>query len=226
MATTAAGREASERSDGTAASPPATGPETARPTHPGAELVVRIKRHVQLMHMAWGIAWFVGYGLRFVNDGPGGRTFVDLPDALPLAVLLGLLAAAGVTTAVLGVRVFGRGAADADSTLRAKRYGTAWLVGFVGLVITIGKIGHELSPHQSELLWGSTTTGLVAALHLAGSAIWLDRTQFRMGLWLTLVNVAGVLAGPGWQALLISIAAGAVTLFLGIHGWLRLGARS
>ncbi|WP_211349472.1 transporter [Micromonospora pisi] len=204
----------------------ATSPDASRQTQQGAGTVARIKHHVQVMHMAWGLAWLIGYGLRFLGDGPGERVFVDLPDRLPQTVLLVLLAGAGATTAILGVRAFGRGTTDPRSTLQAKRYGTAWLVGFVGLIITIGKISSDLSPHQSELLWGATTTGLVGALHMSGSAIWGDREQFRMGLWLTLVNVIGVIAGPGWQALIICLGAGGVTVVLATHNLLRLSRNS
>lgn len=63
-----------------------------------------------------------------------------------------------------------------------------------------------------------TTTGLASALHLAGSAIWLDRVQFRLGIWLTVINVIGALAGQGWQALIISVAGGGVMLYLGCAG--------
>ena len=184
---------------------------------PSADLAARIKSGVLRMHMAWSTAWFLGFGLLFLHDSPGHRTFVSMPDWLPLTVLGVLLVNAAVTTAVLGVKVFGGGRVDPRTAQQAKWYGMAWLLGFVSLLITIGKITHGLSSDTTGLIWGTTTTGLVAALHLSGSAIWGDRSQFRQGLWVTLINVVGVLAGAGWQAGILSVAGGAVGLAIGFR---------
>lgn len=189
---------------------------------PSDELILRIQHSVQIMHIAWGLAWLVGFGLLFLHDSPNDDEYVSLPDWLPLTTLLVLLAAAGLTTAVQGVKVFGRGAADDRTARQAKWYGTAWLLGFVGLMLTMGKITGDLPDDVKGLLWGATTTGLVGALHMAGSAIWGDRAQLRTGIWVTFINVVGVMAGAGWQSLIISIAGGALSIFLGARGLLRI----
>lgn len=183
-----------------------------------AALAARVKGGIQIMHITWGLAWFVGNGLFFLRDGPGDRVFVKLPTWLPLTVLLALLVVAGVVTIVLGVKVFGHGATDPTYVRQAQWYGMAWLLGFVALLITVGKVTHGLSNDEQGLIWVVTTTGLASALHLAGSAIWLDRAQFRLGIWLTVINVVGALAGQGWQALIVSIAGGGVMLYLGFAG--------
>ena len=191
-----------------------------------ADLTARVKNGIQIMHVTWGLAWLAGNGLFFLRSGPGNRVFVDVPSWLPLTVLLGLLVVASVTTAILGVRVFGRGATDPTYVRQAKWYGTAWLLGFAGLLITVGKVTHGLSSDDQGLIWIVTTTGLAATLHLAGSAIWLDRSQLRLGLWLMLVNVVGAIAGQGWQALIVAVAGGGVMLYLGLVGMLRGRQRS
>jgi hypothetical protein len=191
-----------------------------------AILNARVKKGIQVMHITWGLAWLVGNGLFFLRSGPGDRVLVDVPSWLPLGVLLALLAVAGATTAILGVRVFGRGATDPTHVRQAKWYGTAWLLGFAGLLITVGKVSNGLSGNEQGLIWVATTTGLAASLHLAGSAIWLDRSQFRLGIWLMLINVVGALAGQGWQALIVAVAGGGVMLYLGLHGMVRGGQHS
>lgn len=191
-----------------------------------AALAAHVKGGIQIMHVTWGLAWFVGNGLFFLSNGPGDKVFVALPNWLPLTVLLALLVVAGATTAILGVKLFGHGATDATYVRQAKYYGTAWLLGFVALLVTVGKVTHGLSNDEQGLIWVVTTTGLAAGLHLAGSAIWLDRAQFRLGLWLTLINVIGALAGQGWQALIISVAGGGVMLYLGFAGILASRKRS
>jgi hypothetical protein len=117
--------------------------------------------------------------------------------------------------------VFGKGAADENTARQARWYGTAWLLGFVGLILTVGKISSDLSHDTKGLLWGATTTGLVGVLHMAGSAIWGDRAQLHWGMWVTLINIVGVMAGAGWQSLIISIAGGALSLAIGGSDWLR-----
>jgi hypothetical protein len=191
-----------------------------------AVLTARIKSGIQIMHTAWGLAWLVGDGLFFLSSGPGNRVFVDFPSWLPLSVLLALLAIAGATTSILGVRVFSRRAVGRTRVRQAKRYGAAWLIGFAGLLITVGKVSNGLSANEQGLIWIVTTTGLVASLHLAGSAIWLDRSQFRLGAWLMLINVVGAICGHGWQALVVAVAGGGVMLYLGLVGMLRSRRRS
>jgi hypothetical protein len=203
---------------------PAQAPDEAQSRR--ADLTARVKNGIQIMHVTWGLAWFLGNGLFFLRSGPGNKVLVDIPSWLPLTVLLGLLVVASGTTAILGVRVFGRGATDPTYVRQAKWYGTAWLLGFVGLLITVGKATHGLSSDEQGMIWIITTTGLAATLQLAGSAIWLDRGQLRLGLWLMLVNVVGVLAGQGWQALIVSVAGGGVMLYLGVVGMLRGRQRS
>jgi hypothetical protein len=186
-----------------------------------ADMAAHVKSGVQVMHITWGLTWFVGNGLFFLSSGPDGRALVSVPTWLPLTVLFVLLAVAGATTTILGIRVFGRGATDPTYVRQAKWYGMAWLLGFAGLLITVGKVTHGLSNDELGLIWGVTTTGLAASLNLAGSAIWLDRGQFRLGMWLMAVNVIGAIAGQGWQSLIISIAGGGVMLYLGGAGILR-----
>jgi hypothetical protein len=195
-----------------------------RPSVPQREeMLARVRSGIQVMHITWGLAWFIGNGLFFLGNGPGGRVFVRIPAWVPLTVLLALLVVAGVTTVALGVRVFGRGATDPAYVRQAKWYGLAWLLGFVGLLVTVGKVTHGLSTDEQGLVWVVTTTGLAAALHLAGSAIWLDRAQLRLGIWLTVINVIGALTGQGWQALIVAVAGGGVMLYLGCAGVLSRG---
>ena len=70
------------------------------------------------------------------------------------------------------------------------------------------------------LLWSSVSVGLVGVLYLAGSAIWNSTDLFVLGVWLTVSNVAGVIAGTGWHALITSVAGGGGLLVAGFILWL------
>ncbi|MEV6480030.1 hypothetical protein [Streptomyces sp. NPDC051576] len=186
---------------------------------PTADARARVERAVLQMHLAWGVAWFIGFGLLFLHDGPDSRTFVSMPAWLPITTLMVLLVVAGVVTFVVGARAFSRDAVGELIAQQARRYGAAWLLGFVGLILTIGKITSDLPDETKGLLWGATTTGLVGVLHIAGSALWGDRSRLRWGIWVTFINVVGVMAGQGWQDLIICVAGGALSLILGGRQW-------
>jgi hypothetical protein len=184
-------------------------------------LIDRIRPAVCAMNLTWGLAWLIGFGLMFARSGPDGRVLVSLPPWLPLAVLGILLVSAGVTTVVLGARVFGRGDVAAAAVQQARWYGTAWLVGFIGLIATVSAVTKGLPDDKAGLVWAISATGLTAALLMGGSGIWGDRVMFRLGIWITLVNIGGAIAGTGWQPLIIAVAGGGVQVIIGARGWLR-----
>jgi hypothetical protein len=45
--------------------------------------------------------------------------------------------------------------------------------------------------------------------------------MFVLGVWITVLNIAGVLAGPGWHSLLIAVLGGGGMLGTGVVFWLR-----
>lgn len=49
---------------------------------------------------------------------------------------------------------------------------------------------------------------------MSGGAVWHDRSQFALGVWLSAINVIGVLAGPGWHSLVVAILGGGGMLLL------------
>jgi hypothetical protein len=57
---------------------------------------------------------------------------------------------------------------------------------------------------------------------MAGGAIWNDRWLFFLGAWTSVINVAGILAGPGWHSLIVAVAGGGGMLVAGLLGWLRM----
>jgi hypothetical protein len=168
----------------------------------------------------WGLAWLLGCGLLFLRYGPGGRILVDLPAWLPLLALMTLLMTAGIITGVVAARS-GRRIAGPTSR-QGTRYGLAWSAGFTGLSIVFARVSQALPDDLQGLLWGGGMVALVGALYMAGGAIWNDRTTFRLGAWISGVNIVGVLLGPGWHALLVAVAGGGGLLIAGLVGWLRL----
>jgi hypothetical protein len=185
-----------------------------------ASLVRSLTPDPRLMLWPWGFAWLIGFGLLFLRYGPDGRVFVELPQWLPLVTLMVLLIAAGVITGVAGAHS-GRQMAG-PSSRQGMMYGFAWSFGYAGLSTLFAQFSGVLPDDKLGLLWAGGMVALTGALHMAGGAIWSDRRLFLLGAWTSLINVLGILAGPGWHSLIAGVAGGCGMLVAGLVGWLRL----
>ncbi|MEQ4303720.1 transporter [Plantactinospora sp. B6F1] len=184
-----------------------------------AEAARKLSPNLLWYYWPWGLAWLIGFGLFFLRFGPDGRVFVDLPGWLPLVTLLALLVAAGITSGIVGGRTYGQ--VTGDSQRRGLWYGLAWGLGFSSVSTALGQVSDHLPEDVAGLLWAGVTVGLTGALHMAGGAVWLDRNLFRLGVWISVINIVGLVAGSGWHALLISVAGGGGMLVAGVHFLLR-----
>ncbi|MFY1688534.1 transporter [Plantactinospora sp. WMMB782] len=184
-----------------------------------AEAARQLSPNLLWYYWPWGLAWLVGFGLFFLRFGPDGRVFVELPTWLPLFTLLALLIAAGIVSGIVGGRTYGQVAGD--SRRRGLWYGLAWGLGFSSVSAVLGRVSDQLPDDLGGLLWAGVTVGLTGALHMAGGAVWLDRNLFRLGVWISVINIAGLAAGPGWHALVISVLGGGGMLVAGVHFLLR-----
>lgn len=200
--------------------PPASPAETLRVIDQQRAAAERkLQLHPLVFFGPWGAAWLVGFGLLFLRFGPDGRVFVPMPPWLPLLALAVLLLSAMAVSTYFSSRTFRH--VRGRSSVQGAMYGFAWFIAFAAMGMTISRFGDALSDPDKGLLWTTVAVGLTGALHMAGGAIWEDRTLFAVGVWLTAVNVVGTVLGPGWQALIISLAGGGVMLLAGFVLWLR-----
>lgn len=174
----------------------------------------------RLMLWPWGFAWLIGFGLIFLRYGPDGRVFVHLPDWLPQVALMVLLLAAGVITGVAGAHAAHK--VSGPSTRQSTMFGLAWSLGFAGLSTVFSQFSGVVPDDKLGLLWAGGLVALTGTLHAAGGAIWNDRHLFVLGAWTSVINIVGVLAGPGWHSLIVAVAGGFGMLVAGLIGWLRL----
>ncbi|MGI5211490.1 transporter [Plantactinospora sp. CA-290183] len=179
-----------------------------------AEAARRLSPNMLFYYWPWGFAWLIGFGLLFLRFGPDGRVLVALPDWLPLTALFVLLVTAAAVSGAASARVYGQ--ITGDSNRRGAWYGLAWGLGFSSLGATLGQVSDHLPEDLAGLLWAGAMVGLTGVLHLAGGAIWLDRNLFRLGIWISVINIIGVIAGPGWHALVVSVAGGGGMLVAGV----------
>jgi putative effector of murein hydrolase LrgA (UPF0299 family) len=87
--------------------------------------------------------------------------------------------------------------------------------------VIAGRVSGSLPPAEVTLMFSALSTAVVGTLYVAGAAMWRDRSMFVLGIWVSIVNVAGVLAGPGWHALFVAVAAGGGLLVTGVVTHLR-----
>jgi hypothetical protein len=172
-----------------------------------------------LYYVPWGAAWLIGFGLLFLRYGPDGRVFVNLPAWLPLVSLFALMALAMAST-VLVSAVRGRGL-EGRSSWQGTAYGFTWFFAFAGVGTTTSHFARLLPEPERGLLWACASVGLVGAMYMCGAAVWLSRDMFIFGAWLTVINVAGVLAGAGWHSLIISRGGGGGLILLGLWFQIR-----
>jgi hypothetical protein len=164
-----------------------------------------------LQYLPWGLAWLAGFGAVFLGTGPGGR---HLPQGVALAVLFLALGAATVVFAVAGVRCGNqiRGVSQETGAM----YGMAWSVAYLTVGAVAGRFGEGLPSDEQSLLWGALSIGVAGLLLMSGAAIWRNRPMFAVGCWVSVVNVAGVFAGPGWHPLVASLAGGGGMVAAGV----------
>ena len=180
----------------------------------------RLTPDPRLVLWPWGLAWLIGFGAFFLRYGPGGHVYVDMPDFVPLTLLLGLIALAGIFTGVVGARA-GR-QISGPSSRQGAMYGFTWSVAFIGMAVLFSRVSDLLPVPQANLLWAGAMVALTGVLHMAGGALWEDRSFYALGLWISVVNIVGVVIGPGWHALIVALLGGGGMLVAGFVFWLRM----
>lgn len=184
-----------------------------------AEANRKLNPDPRLLYWPWGVSWLVGFALLFVRHGPDGRVLVNMPSWLPLTALYALMVAALLISGVSGARHARhiRGASQAKGML----YGFAWFLGFAGIAVTAGRVTDELPSDLIGLLWAALSVGFVGPMYLAGAAIWGARDLAILGAWIGAVNIVGVILGPGWHSLVVSLAGGGGMLIAGAVAYAR-----
>lgn len=173
----------------------------------------------RLMYWPWGFAWLIGFGLLFLRHGPDERSYWDIPAWMPLAVLYVLIVVALAMTTVAGVRANRH--VRGESSTQGLMYGLSWFGAYASVAAIAIHYSDQLSAPEVGLLWAALSVAVVGVLYLAGAAIWQAREMFVLGAWLTICNIAGVIAGAGWHSLVIAIAGGGGMLVMGLIAWLR-----
>jgi len=141
--------------------------------------------------------------------------FLTYPTSVPLRLPGGvaavtttvLFAAAMVISVVTGTRA-GRGLRG-PSRVAGAMYGWSWTLGFGALAaVNIGVTRLGLPDDAVTLLWSGSSLLLVGVLYLAGGALWQDRFQYGLGVWMLVSGAGSVLAEVPGNFAVVSLAGG------------------
>jgi hypothetical protein len=153
----------------------------------------------------WGAAYLFGFGAVFLTYPTAIRW--RLP-AVVAAVIIGVLfAAATVMSIVTGVRA-GRGLRG-PSRAAGAMYGWSWTLGFCAMAaVNLGVTRLGLPEDAVTLLWSGSSLLLVGVLYLAAGALFQDRFQYGLGVWMLFSAACSVFAGVPGNFAVVCLAGG------------------
>lgn len=147
----------------------------------------------RLIYGLWGGAWLIGFLLMWLAS----RDDAQLDRRVAGAVFGSLLITSVVLTIVHTTRRTA-GVRGVSSRVGAM-YGWSWFLGFAGLTAVMNAATRAgASGELIGILWPALSGLVVGLLYLAGGALWQDRFQYGLGLWIVISSSVGALAGyPG-----------------------------
>lgn len=160
----------------------------------------------RLIFGVWGVAWLLGYLAMYLSSDES-----HAPAPWAGAAFAALLASAIVVTAVHTSR---RSAGlRGESSRVGAMYGTAWVVCFIVGFALIGRIASwAVDVEGGGAIITIASNGIscliVAALYMAGGAVWDDRRMFLLGLWIGVVVTAATVVGTPYLYLVMALAGG------------------
>lgn len=173
----------------------------------------------RLLFGVWGAAWLVGYLAMYVGSDED-----HVPAVWAGVAFAGLLALAIVVTAVHTSR---RTAGLRGTSARlGARYGAAWVVCFgVGFAV-IGRIAAAAADLEGggaiiAVASNGISCLIVAALYMAGGALWDEPRTFFLGLWIGVTVAMATVVGVPHLHLVMALAGGGGFLVAAVVEHLR-----
>jgi hypothetical protein len=157
---------------------------------------------IRLVYGVWGGAWLIGFGVLWLSAATRGT-----PGPLAAAVFAVLMTGAMVVTVVHSVR---RTAGVRGRSARVgAMYGWTWGLAFAALSVIMGSANRlGVGAEAVGVLWTALAGLLVGILYLIGGALWQDRVQYGLGIWVLGCSAAGAVVGFPGCYLVMGLAGG------------------
>ncbi|WP_214466537.1 hypothetical protein [Microbacterium flavescens] len=172
--------------------------------------------------LAWGIAWFVGFGLLWLIDGAKPGYSVPLPVAV--VVFIALMAGALVASGVLGARSQRGIRSTPQAGFTGSVFGVTWVVGFVSLMVFgSALIANGMPRELANIFYPTGSVLFVGIMYMIAGAIWQARPALWMGGWIVVVALVAPYFGYPTHYLVFALAGGGVFLVgaLVVGLWVR-----
>lgn len=173
-----------------------------------------------LLFGAWGLAWLIGFAGIYAAE----RGWAGLSQLAAGVLFFALLMTALAVTAVQVVRS-ARGVRGVSSQMGAM-YGWSWLLGFGCLAAInagLARQGGGLAEEQWALFGPAGALLVVGLVYLGGGAMWRDRVQYGLGVWILTTDAVSVFAGVPGNSLVLAVAGGGG--FLAAAAWFAVQRR-
>lgn len=163
----------------------------------------RTEPNGSLLFGVWGIAWLIGYSVLYLAFDEQVRH----DPAWAFIIFGACLVAAMVVTAVhIGRRV--AGVRGRSATVGAM-YGWSWAICFVMVYLILTGVARAgASDEVMGVLSNGISALVVAALYMAGGALWQEWRMFALGVWVALVGGAAALVPQPGGYLVMAVAGG------------------
>jgi hypothetical protein len=182
----------------------------------------RLGMNPAVIYALWAAAYLLGFGAVFLTYSTAVP--VKLPGAVAAVIIGVLFAVATVGSIVMGVRA-GQGLRG-PSRAAGAMYGWSWTLGFCTLAaVNTGVARLGLSRDAVTLLWSGSSLLLIGVLYLAAGALFQDRFQYGLGLWMLVCAASSVFAGVPGNFAVVSLAGGGGLLLAAGYFALRFSSR-
>ena len=171
----------------------------------------RLARRIPWILLSWGVAWIVGYGMLWLIDG--ARPAFAVPVPVSVGVFAGVLFAAFVISAVIGIRTQRGIRSTAAVTFTGTVYGITASASFVAMyVFAVGLAANGLSDTLQNIFFPTAFGLVIAIMNLVAGAIWHAVPSVVMGAAFLVVSLVAPFFGYPNHYLFFAIAGGAVFL--------------
>jgi hypothetical protein len=175
--------------------------------------------YVPAILLAWGIAWFVGFGMLWLIDG--GKPGLSVPLPVAVIVFVVLQVAAIVASAILGARGQRGIRSTPEAGFTGTVFGIAWVVGFISLfVFGTALIVNGMPRELANIFYPTGSVLFVGIMYILAGGIWHARPPLWMGAWITLVALVAPYFGYPTHYLVFALAGGGGFLVSALVVWL------
>jgi hypothetical protein len=172
----------------------------------------------RLPYWPWVFSWLLTFFVLLLDYGPEEVGVPVPPQWVAMASLYALPALTGVYCAVrLALRRRDDGRRSWPLGLR---YGIAFPLTMAVLSATMFEITYEVPDITLGLITSAVMLGILGLAHMVAGALWPDPRLFRLGLWMSIVNFLGIMAGTYAQPVVVLLLGGFGLLVGAFVRWL------